>query len=211
MAYVTVADLKSYLGITASSDDALLQSFLDAATAYIESPMGAGRSFQAGSSTRVFDAVRDTDWNPAVYAAFDRSQTPGLAMGRTLYLDDDLCQITSIVNGDGTTITSNQYLTLPRNRAPYYAIQLRLSANIAWAWQADPAAAITVTGVWAYSATPPADIQHACRRLAAWMYRQKDTASDPDRPMVSPDGVTLLPATVPKDVQTILTGYRRYV
>lgn len=211
MSYVALPDLKSYLGITSSTDDTLLQAFLDAATAYIESPAGAGRLFQAGSTTRTFDAIANTDWAPPMSGVSDHTQTPGLLIGRTLYLDDDLCQITSITNGDGTAVLPDQYTTLPRNGGPWYAIQLKTSANLAWTWQDDPVGAIAVTGVWAYSVTPPADIQHACRRLAAWMYRQKDTPNDPDRPMVSPDGVTLLPATIPKDVQTILLGYRRYV
>ena len=213
MSYSTLADLKSYLGIDSglTADDDLLTSLLDAATAYIESPAGTGRRFSASASVRYFDAVHDTDWSTSAWRAFDRSQTPGLALGRTLYLGDDLCAITSIVNGDGTTVTSSQYLTLPRNLSPYAAIQLRLSSNVAWAWQTDPADAIAITGIWAYSATPPADIQHACRRIAAWMYRQKDAANDPDRPMVSPDGVTLFPGGMPRDVQAIMQSYRRYV
>lgn len=189
MAYCSLAQLKTYVGATDSDDDALLTDCITRAEAVID--RATKRTFEASAdSTRTFDAVYDV-------------------AGRTLYLDADLCAITSITNGDGAAITALQVVSEPRNHAPYYALTLKASAGLAWTYETDPEDAISVIGRWAYSTTPPADIEQACVRLAAWLYRQKDSSSDLDRPMVSMDGATLLPAQIPADVQRMLQPYVR--
>ena len=70
---------------------------------------------------------------------------------------------------------------------------------------------ISIAGTWGYSATPPADIAHACVRLAAFLYRQKDTSADIDRPLMTGDGVTIMPSAIPQDVKSILDNYRRRI
>jgi hypothetical protein len=63
------------------------------------------------------------------------------------------------------------------------------------------------TGVILY--TPP-DIRHACLRLTAWLYRQKDTQQgDADRPILAGDGSVIMPTTLPQDVQSILSQWIR--
>ena len=189
MAYCSLAQLKAYVGATDNDDDALLTDCITRAEAVID--RATKRTFEASAdSTRTFDAQQDV-------------------AGRTLYLDADLCAITSITNGDGAAITALQVVSEPRNHAPYYALTLKASTGLAWTYETDPEDAISVTGRWAYSTTPPADIEQACVRLAAWLYRQKDSSSDLDRPMVSMDGATLLPAQIPADVQRMLQPYVR--
>ena len=189
MAYCSLAQLKAYVGATDNDDDALLTDCITRAEAVID--RATKRRFEAtADSTRTFDAQQDV-------------------AGRTLYLDADLCAITSITNGDGAAITALQVVSEPRNHAPYYALTLKASTGLAWTYETDPEDAISVTGRWAYSTTPPADIEQACVRLAAWLYRQKDSSSDLDRPMVSMDGATLLPAQIPADVQRMLQPYVR--
>jgi len=189
MAYCSLAQMKTYVGATDNDDDALLTDCITRAEAVID--RATKRTFEASAdSTRTFDAQQDV-------------------AGRTLYLDADLCAITSITNGDGAAITALQVVSEPRNHAPYYALTLKASTGLAWTYETDPEDAISVTGRWAYSTTPPADIEQACVRLAAWLYRQKDSSSDLDRPMVSMDGATLLPAQIPADVQRMLQPYVR--
>ena len=189
MAYCSLAQMKTYVGATDNDDDALLTDCITRAEAVID--RATKRRFEAtADSTRTFDAQQDV-------------------AGRTLYLDADLCAITSITNGDGAAITALQVVSEPRNHAPYYALTLKASTGLAWTYETDPEDAISVTGRWAYSTTPPADIEQACVRLAAWLYRQKDSSSDLDRPMVSMDGATLLPAQIPADVQRMLQPYVR--
>jgi hypothetical protein len=185
--------LKAYLRIGEENeeDDALLTTFITSATRIIE--LKTTRRFESSStSTRYFDADKSTDKK------------------RMLYFDDDICSITSVVNGDGVTVIASNYTTQPRHEAPYYSIRLKDSANVDWTYEDTPEDAIAVTGHWAYSVTPPQDIVHACIRLASFLYRQKDNAVDVDRPLVG-DGVMVMPIKLPADVDALLKPYTRLV
>lgn len=193
MAYCSTADVKTYLDITSSDDDALLADLIGRAEEAIDSH--CDRIFEAsGDTDRSFDAKRDVD-------------------GRVLWLGYDLASVNSITNGDGTTVASDEYTTEPRNGTPYYALRLLGSATILWesdSTTGDPEDAITVNGEWAYSADAPADIEHACVRLASYYYRQKDapvfdTTAMPDQ------GIIVVPKGVPADVVKLLEPYRRLV
>ena len=261
--YCSLADVKSYLNVTTSTDDVLLQLLLDAATNRIDSK--TGRTFQAaGDSVRYFDPSRDI-------------------LRGELWLDDDLSYVTSVVNGDSlnTNVTTQVY-TNPRNNTPYFSLGFKTSSTSAWEYTTDTQNAIAVTGRWAYmeranitaiarstniiTATvtaprlsvgasvfvlavadatfngtftvvsntgaavtwaqsggddtdttgvmlyTPTDIVAACRRLAAWLYRQKDTQQgDIDRPLLAGDGSVIMPTTLPHDVEKILQPYTRLI
>lgn len=193
MAYVdrdTV--LKPYLGIAVNKtgDDALLDRLCSVAQAAVD--RYCGRTFEAAAdTTRYFDAVRDTS-------------------DLTLWLRHDLAQITSITNGDGTTVLSSQYVTEPRNTTPYYAVRIKANSSVYWWLTTNGISedAITVVGRWAYSTTAPDDIVQATARYAAYMYRQKDaqvfdTTADPTT------GQLIIPKGMPADVKVMLEPYRR--
>ena len=189
MTYCSLSQLKTYVGATDTGDDALLTECITRAQTMID--RATRRTFEAATATtRTFDAVCDVD-------------------GRRLFLDADLCTLTSITNGDGGAIDTADVVTTPRNATPWFELTLKASSGEAWTYTTDPESAIAVTGKWAYSATPPADIEQACVRLAAWLYRQKDSSADLDRPLVSADGATLLPTQVPNDVLAMLAPYKR--
>jgi len=260
--YCLLADLKTYLNVSASSDDDLLQLMLDAATNRIDTK--TGRTFQAaGDTVRYYD--------PTVDISYDGE----------LWLDQDLSYITSVVNGDGINVTSEVYHN-PRNEAPWYALGFKTSSSSFWTYDNDTQNAIAVTGrfaymeskaitalsrstnvvtatvtaprlsvgmsafivgcadatfngtftvvsntgaaiTWAqtgsndtdttaYALYTPTDIVTACRRLAAWMYRQKDTQQgDQDRPILAGDGSVIMPTTLPLDVDMMLRPYIRGV
>lgn len=189
--YCSLEQLKAYVGAATANDDSLLTDCIVRAQSVIESV--TRRVFEcAADSTRTLDAVADV-------------------AGRTLYLDADLCQITSITNGDGSAVSPAQIVGEPRNATPYYALTLKGSTGLAWTYTSDPEDAISIVGRWAYSVLPPGDIEQACVRLAGWLYRQKDSSSDLYRPTVSADGATLLPARLPRDIEYLLAAYRRVV
>jgi len=190
MAYTTTAQVKTYAGIGGSGDDILIGSLITYAQKAIDNY--CNRTFEGSATNRVFDVGGDTE-------------------GNTLWFDEDCASITTVTNGDAssTEVTSAQYVTIPRNRTPYHGIKILSSAGKVWEYSTDPEGAITVNGVWAYSATAPNDIVHACTRLATFLYRQKDTSMDIDRPILTDAGVTLLPGSLPNDVKTILEPYRR--
>lgn len=188
MAYTDTATLKRYLGIGVTDDDTLLGELITRSQAIIDHY--TGRTFEASSdSTRYFDAVRDVD-------------------GLTLHLDADLCAVTSVTNGDGTTVTSSQYTTEPRNATPYHQLKMLSNTGLMWTYTTNHENAISVTGKWAYSTTAPADIVAACVRLAAYLYRQKDSSTF--ETTAYPDaGIIETPSGMPKDVRQMLAYYRR--
>jgi len=120
----------------------------------------------------------------------------------------DLLTVTKLTNGDAVEIVAADYRLFPRNESPKWLI--RLDESKSWAWSTGDSE-ISVAGSWGYATTAPADIQHVCIRLAAFLYRQKDTSADTDRPIVTGDGVTLMPTGIPSDIQKLLDRYKRRI
>lgn len=198
MAYTDSAALKVYLDIAPSNtdDDALLTLLIARAQAMIDAY--CRQTFEAaGDTTRYFYAIDVHDG--------------GNVDGRDLVLDAPLCAITSITNGDGVTVTAGNYITQPLNDTPYYAIRLTASSGLWWTHDTDVEKdTIAIVGKWAYSTTAPADIVQACTRFATYLYRQRDNALDLDRAVID-GGITILPTTIPRDVQMTLAPYRRVI
>ena len=191
MAYCTTDNVKDYLGITTTDDDTLIGELIPRAQAAIDS--FTHRTFEAASdTTRVFDTDTDTE-------------------GPFLYFDEDIASITTVTNGDGNTVASTKYATFPRNETPYCFIELKVSSGLVWEYDSsnDPQGAISVEGRWAYSTTAPNDIVHACIRLTAYYYRQKD-AQVFDTTATPELGIITVPIGIPKDVKGTLSRYRRH-
>ena len=188
MSYATLKDVKDYLSISGTGDDALISELVQAATAAIDTY--THRTFDVtADTTRYFDAAGDH------------------IIGNVLYLTRDLCQITTVTNGDSTEITSAQYTTIPRNETPYTAIRILSSVNVTWTYTTDYEDAISITGRWGYSIQPPYDIQQATIRLASFYYRQKDSQLS-DVTAIEAGTVIRTPA-MPADVVSIIKPYRR--
>jgi len=192
MAYATLEALKAYTGIPAATvtDDTLLRDLLERASKAIDT-----------YCSRHFEGVTDTR-----YYEMDAVD------GNYLVLDDDLISITTLTNGDSssTAITSTYYWLWPRNSGPpYYAIRLKADQSTHY-WEVDTDYFITVTGVWGWALEPPEDITHACIRLAAYYYHQKD-AGVYDVTTFPEAGVITTPQGIPRDVRLLLDPYRRTV
>lgn len=207
MAYATLAQLKAELGITTTTDDTLLTGYLTTAQDIIESPppLGTGRVFEASSdSTRTVDVpLPSTYYRPTLAG---RNLPSPLLM---LDVSDagDLASITSVTNGDGASVSASDYVTLPRQGGPITALQLKAGGDTVWTYTTSPEGAVSITGKWAYSVSPPDAIVRACLRLAVWMYRSKDNAGA-DQPIQTERGI-ILPTALPLDVRLILESYRR--
>lgn len=111
-----------------TSDDLILTEMIHAVSAdmirYIN------RVPMPYTDTKTYDYTRDYVWD-----------------GRTLYLDDDLLSVSSIVN-DGATIAPTSYVLRPANQLPYDYVRLK-SAEF-WTYTDDIEDAITVSGTWGY-------------------------------------------------------------
>ena len=193
MAYVTVTQLQEYAGIEDDRHNGLLALLIERAQAHIEREVGFS-----------FEASADTTRNLSAASIYRGGNVDGL----TLYFPTWLYSITSITNGNSVAVASTEYVTLPRT-APYYGVRLKVSKSLRWELDANNDAddAIAIVGRWTYSTSAPADIQHACLRLALWYYRQRDSSTDMDRPLLA-EGVTILPSSIPADVTAILSAYR---
>lgn len=184
--YLSVANLRAYLDLSGVEDDLLLEDAIGAAEAYIDHETHRVFSI-ADESWRSFDALEDVD-------------------GQILYLDYDLVKDTEIVNGDGSVIPAASRHLLSANHPPYWGI--RLAPAYAWTYSSDPADAIRVRGWWGYSITAPQDIVQATRRLAAYLYKQKDAQAF-DVASFYEGGILTIPEGVPAGVTAVIHHYRR--
>jgi len=188
MSYISVAEAKAYIGgISGSGDDALMATLIDAAQSFIE-----------GYTNRVFDAVDGVERTFGMQDVVDDM----------LILDRDLSAITSITNGDSDVLVATEYVTVPANDTPYYAIKLRKFSNLYWTYTDDPEDEIVISGAWGYSETPPADILQATYDIVKTVYRSRDSNTDAGRTFIS-GGVIITPAEVPKMTLLTLNRYRR--
>ena len=195
MAYTTAAAIKTYLGITGSGDDALITILIANAQEAVDNY--TKRTFEAAAdATRYFTVGADTK-------------------GDILYLDEDLCAITSVTtnadNSSPTSLTANtDYIALPRNVTPYHSIKMLGASTYTWTYTTNAEFGIEVEGRWAYSTTPPADILQAMYRLVGYYYRQKDSQVF-DVTAIPDAGVITIPQGIPADVEQILKPYIRRV
>lgn len=183
-AYTTVAAVKAYLGISASTEDGLLGTLITAAQSWLEKEYNRLYAVSA-DTTRYLDAVANVD-------------------GRRLLLPYDLCQITTVTNL-GVSVAASEYTTHPRHATPWYALELKTSSTVMWDYLTDPADAIVIVGRWGYSITPPDFVVQACTRLTAYLYRQKD-ASTFDVTAQPDMGLITIPQGIPTDVRRLMAG-----
>jgi len=195
MAYISTADLKSYMNITASSDDTQIGNAVTRAQAMVDSV-----------THRTFEAAADTT---RTYTPLLLNYNGDLMDNDTIYLSADLFSLTSITNGDGNSVSLNDIVLLPSNVKPAYGIKIKRGVNLAWNYVTSPENAISVTGKFAYSQTAPADVVAATLRIAAYLYRQREGTPDSDRAILSADGMVLAAPQIPKDVMSILRTYVR--
>lgn len=194
MAYTTFSDVKTYLGMSTTGDATLINSLVDRAQSAIDHYTGRTFEHTTVAATHYFTVGVDTD-------------------GPVLFLDEDLCKISTIkTNCDGTTvsISTTEYITAPRNDKPYYKIVLLDSTTNSWDYTNDPENGVQVAGMWSYSTVAPDDIKHACIRLSAYYYRQRD-AQVFDVTAIPDAGVITVPQGMPADVKAILDPYRKIV
>src|SRR5207344_1124687 len=150
--YATLTQLQTRLeisGTLTATQTANMNLALTNASAVIDEQ--THRHFEAATDTaRLHDALADVEG------------------GRRLWLKGDLAVLTSITNGDGSSIALSAVITEPAYELPFYAITLKGSSGKSWTYTTDPQGAIAVTGRWAYSVTPRDEIVQATLRLAEW-------------------------------------------
>lgn len=133
-AYATLSDYKKWIVTRGGSvsqdllDDEVIEWILKGASAYIDSK--TRRNFFPFVETRYYDIPYD----------------------RTLWLDGDLLEVISLLNGDGTPIASTEYFLEGKNFTPHWAVKLKQSSSVYWAVDSDgnTERVIGITGIWGY-------------------------------------------------------------
>lgn len=190
VAICSLADLKEYLSIPTveTEDDELLQRLINASGEFIENETG-----------RVF---ADPGSDAAMSLSLENIDHKGV-----LHFTSDLLSLTTVTNGDGTTIPDTEYELLPLNATTKRGLRIKNSSEYYWSFDYDDSR-IILLGRWAYSAVVPYTIQQAAVRLASYLYRQKDTSDGIDRPILAGDGNIIMPTKLPTDVMRLIDGYR---
>jgi len=89
-----------------TNDDAVIETILEAVSRHIDEE--TGRIFYPVVETRYFDTPYD----------------------REIALDEDLLEVISVTNADGTAVTS--YDLIPKNISPHHSIRMKKSATVSW-------------------------------------------------------------------------------
>lgn len=186
--YATLQDYKDYQRITTADvvDDAYIESAIEAASRWIDRESG----------TRFYTATETRKYN-----------TP---IGRLIMLDAHFTAITSVTNGDGTSIAAANFVTLPANSLPLWGVELKSASGVQWLEaNGSPQQAISITGSVGYSSTPPRDIIIACLEIAKALYSRRFGENLSVKTVITPAGVVQIPEGVPDMAAMTINNYRR--
>lgn len=188
--YASSGDFTARVRITSTdtTDDGVIDSIIEAASRVIDSE--TRRTFYARGTTRYYD-VPNSNW---------------------LYIeDDDLLTITKLTNGDGTEISSGDYLTLPYNENPKYAVKIKDSSTVTFEFDStnNGERAISISGSWGYCTSTPADIKEACLQIASNYYHKRFGEGDSSETTITAGGVVITAKDIPASARAILDNYAR--
>jgi hypothetical protein len=188
--YPHFQDVKHYLNIDNSANDALIVATLKRAIATFENM--CGRTFLPKTSSLFLNA--------------DDEQ---VIDSKTLFLrEGNLLEITTL-KIDNITVPSAQYYLV--GAQPHYAVRLKSTSTFSFNdFSESPEQTIEITGTWGFSTEVPEDVFGAIVRLTAWLYQQKDNAMELDRPIAMSNAM-ILPSALPSDVEAISKFYRRVI
>jgi hypothetical protein len=129
--YSTVTTVRnSYLDATGTSDDSLILEMIRQASRELEDI--TNRHYVPVIATNYFDA-------------------PLISWNKDILLDDDLLELTTLTNGDGSNIPVTEHKLYPLNFYPKQIIKL-VKTLVQWQLPSngDAMAGISVLGVWGY-------------------------------------------------------------
>lgn len=199
--YATLQEFKQHRSIVSANkdeDDAIERIITDASR-MIDGI--CGRWFYAYTQTR--------------YLSFPYRETT-----RALDLGEDCLTLTSVTNGDGTTISASDYILDPRNHPVKTRIVLKRGTTTIW--QSDSTTGntecvIALAGTWGYcdrAATDPysaaviGNTRSACLEIASQMFLERAGQNTGGQVQVTGAGVVITPhGAVPKSAYDRIKPY----
>lgn len=186
--YATLQEYKDYADITStnSTDDGALEDLIENASRTIDTE--TGRTFYARTETRSFDVPR----------------------GRTLRMDDDLISITTLTNGEGTVLTTSDYILKPANETPKYAIVLKQSSTNIWEGGStgNTEQVITVLGSWGWASSVPDNIKTATLELTKVADGRRLGKNVGGITQVTASGIVITPQGIPSSVRGVINTWK---
>jgi hypothetical protein len=132
--YATLAEFRNYITPPNqtihedSDDDAVIESLIEIASRRVDNLVG--RQFYPRIETTNFDIPPDN----------------------VLWLDDDLLEVLSFLNGDAVAIANTEYILKPSNAYPKYCLQMRDVSQTIFVGDADQSyeQVLDINAVWGY-------------------------------------------------------------
>lgn len=179
-------------------DDVFIERLLERCSRELDGD--TGHWFYADQQVRLFDTPR----------------------GRILELDQPLLEVTTITNGDGTTLAASEYNLYPLNGAHKTEIRLKQSSSALWqlASGGDTEGVISVSGQWGYvdrTATKPesavviSNTKSAVLMLALSLYKKRYGVGTEGVAQVTGSGVVITPRDKSREYWAIAEIYRRHL
>lgn len=190
--YATTDQVKDALDISGSGDDAEIALLITEVSRAIDNHCRRRFYVPDADETRYYDVPRGLD----------------------LYLDEDLYSLTTLTNGDGSTIAATEYKLYPSNRTWKRVIRLLGERGNSWLSASGGILhqAISVTGKWGYSESPPAPIRRATILMCGFLlgFYEEDGSrvkSKSIRGLVDVEFIDASEIDIPPFVERILRGY----
>lgn len=201
--YCTLAEFKAEKRVTSTdaTDDGVIEGLIEDASRLIDAI--TGRHFYAMTTmTRVYDVPPDG----------------------VVWLDEDLLVLTTLTNGDGTAISSANYVLRPDNRLPKFLIQLRDVSGLGFYPSSTTGSyqqAISILGTWGYcdrassdadSVTAVRNTRQACIEIAVHNYQQRFGQVTEGNVQVTAAGLVITPhGAIPKAAYERIRPYIKAV
>jgi hypothetical protein len=156
------------------------------------------------------------------FYAYTQTRTFDLPLSRELVLDAPLLTVTTLTNGDSTTIPSTEYNLLPYNGPHHNAVKLKVNSVYIWQYGANAATegVVSVAGSWGYvdrAATDPESLRvisntkTAVLALALAVYRKRYGVGTEGAATITGAGVVITPRDKSKEYWSLVSLYQRHL
>lgn len=154
--YTTLDDLRTsgegkQLNIAGTTGDVMFLELIREVSKDMNAVFPKTRTFWPRKATKAYTppVSGDQGYYPYTVSALQPSTRPPRDY---LLLDDDLLEVSTLLNGDGTTIAASKYILESANDYPKWKLKLRRTSGITWQPNSDGdyEQVLSLTGVFGY-------------------------------------------------------------